>query len=108
MGRPVGLWQWWLGGVAVGLAGSPLGLFLGCRPGLLRGLRVPSGVPTTGRPVSGCGWRSLGGCVEGVPRCDGYFHSGGVEVLVGSVAEELIKVEERHWVFGALQWWRHC
>ena len=32
----------------------------------------------------------------------------GVEVLGGRVADRLITVEGRDWVFGALRWWRHC
>ena len=30
--------------------------------------------------------RIMVGCVEGVPRCDGSFHSGGVEVWGGPAA----------------------
>ena len=32
MERRLGLWEWWLRGVAVSSLGGPLGLFLGCRP----------------------------------------------------------------------------
>ena len=52
--------------------------------------------------------RSLGGCIEGVPRCYGYFHSGGMEVRGGCAAEELINVEGRDWVFRVVRWWGHC
>ena len=47
------------------------------------------------------------GCVKGVPRCEGYFHSGGVDVQGGRAAEKLINVEGHDWVFGALGWWGH-
>ena len=52
------------------------------------------------------GW--LGVCVEGVQRCDSYFHSGGVELWCGLAAEELINKEGCDWVFGTLWWWGHC
>ena len=51
---------------------------------------------------------SLRGCIEGVPRWNGYFHSEGVEVWGGRAVEELINVEGRDLVFRVLQWWGHC
>ena len=49
----------------------------------------------------------LGRCVEGVPWGDGNLHSGGVEVWGGRAAEELVDVEGRDRVVGALWWWGH-
>ena len=50
----------------------------------------------------------FGGFVEGVPRCHGYFHSGGLAVRAGRAAEEFINLEGRDWVIGALCWGGHC
>ena len=41
---------------------------------------------------------SLSGCVKGVPWCNSYFNSGGLEVWGGHAAEELINVEGCDWV----------
>ena len=49
----------------------------------------------------------LGWCVEGVPRCDRYFNSGGVEVQRGPAAEKLMDMEGGDRVFWALQCWSH-
>ena len=45
----------------------------------------------------------LGVCGEGVPWCDGYFNSEGVVLWAGHQAEELIIVERRDCVSGALR-----
>ena len=49
----------------------------------------------------------LGGCVEAVPWCEGYFHSRGPEVWRGRAADELIDVEGDDAVIRALRWWGH-
>ena len=51
--------------------------------------------------------RLLGGGVQGVPRCDGQFYPGGVEVWGCPAAQELIVVEGGDGIFGALRWWGH-
>ena len=45
------------------------------------------------------------GRVDGVPRCDGCIILGHLGGRGGCRAEELINVEGRDWVFGALRWW---
>ena len=80
------------------------GVGLGCHEDPL----CPVEYPPLGVRLEDVGGGLLGGCVEGVPWGDGNLRSGGLEVWGGHAAEELMDVEGREWVVGALWWRQHC
>ena len=97
-GRPLSLRQRWLVGVAATFVGV-LGVYFWGK-GL--GRHQDPVRPEEDPPLGVC-FEDVD--VEGIPQCDGYFHSGGVEMRGGGAAEELIDLEEGDGVFRALQWW---
>ena len=81
--------------------------FQGVRVGYHETPLYPVEHPPFGFHLEDVHGRLLEMCIGCVPWGNVTLHLGGVEVLGGHTAEELIDVEGRDWVVGALGWWGH-